>query len=176
MPTEAKRQRVRDLSDWLGRSTVAVLADYRGLSARDLEQLRRRLKETGADLKVVKNSLAARAAAEAGKTALGSLLIGPTAIVVGFDADVAAPAQALTEHIRSTRLALPIKGGLLDGRVLTAAQVSVLALLPPREVLLSQVVGAMQGPIASLIGVLAAVPGSLVGVLEARLNQLQEAA
>lgn len=176
MPTEAKRQRIDDLTAWLGQSTSLILADYRGLTAKDLEQLRRRLKETGADLRVVKNTLAARAATDAGKAALGPLLVGPTAVAAGFDSDVVAPARTLTEHVRTTRLALTIKGGLVEGRVMTAADVSALALLPTRDVLVGQVVGALQGPIAALIGVLAAVPSSLVGVLEARLNQLQEAA
>jgi large subunit ribosomal protein L10 len=175
MPTEAKRQLVQDLTEWLGRSTVVILADYRGLSARDMEQLRRQLKESGADLRVIKNTLAARAAIAAGKDALCPLLEGPTAAAVGFDADVTVPARTLTEHLRTTRLAMKIKGGLVAGRALTAAQVSTLAVLPSRDVLLSQVVGAVQGPIAAMVGVLAAVPSSLVGVLEARLNQLQEA-
>lgn len=172
MPTEKKIQAVEELAEILSKSTVAIATDYRGLSTAEISQLRRRLRERGIAYHVVKNTLAQRAAEQVGRPALRSLLVGPTALAFGYG-DVVEPAKVLTEYIRSTRTVLTVRGGLLDNRVLSADEVTALSLLPPREVILAQLLGQLQGPMAALANVLSANLRSLLGVLQARIQQLE---
>lgn len=174
MPTEKKREIVEELAYLLGRSTIAIMTDYRGLSANEMNQLRRQIKETGGEFRVVKNTLARFAAEQVGKTGLAEILVGPTAIAFGYEADVSTPVKTIVEYVRASRQRLTIKGAAVDGRVLDALEVAQLATLPPKDVIIGQVLGAMQAPIAALLGVLSAPQRSLLGVLQARLEQLQE--
>ncbi|HLB12113.1 MAG TPA: 50S ribosomal protein L10 [Dehalococcoidia bacterium] len=172
MPTERKEHIIRELEDLLSRSKVLIATDYRGLSVADITRLRRRLREAGIDYHVVKNTLTARAAEKVDRKALEQLLKGPTALAFGFGDEVE-PAKVLTDYIRTSRLNLPIRGALVDSRVLNAAEVTSLATMPPKEVLIARVVGGIQAPIARLMGVLVGPQRSLVGVLEARRQQLE---
>lgn len=171
MPTPKKVEQVAELTEKLSRSAIAILADYRGLSMADMTGLRRRLREAGVELQVVKNTLALRAAEQGGKSALSQVMQGPTALILGYDDEVA-PAKALMDYLRTSRLALKVQGAVLDGRALSAQEVASLATLPSREVLVGRVIGGMQAPIYGLLGVLSAVPRSLVWVLQGRLDQL----
>jgi len=172
MPTEKKKETVQELEALLSRCKVLIATDYRGLSVADITRLRRRLREVGVEYHVVKNTLAALAAKRASKKGLEQLLTGPTALAFGFGDEVE-PARVLTDYVRTSRLNLPIRGGLLDGRVMNAAAVTSLATMPPKEVLIARVVGGIQAPIARLIGVLTGPQRSLLGVLEARRQQLE---
>lgn len=174
MPTERKREIVRHLADLLGRSTIAILTDFRGLSANEMNELRRQMRDAGMELRVVKNTLTRLAAQQSGKAGMVQILEGPTAIAFGYDKDVAAPAKAIMDYVRTSRQRLGVKGAVLDSRVLTASEVSQLATLPPRDVVMGQVLGTMQMPVASLLGVLSAASRTLLGVLQARLEQLEE--
>jgi large subunit ribosomal protein L10 len=164
---------VTEIADQLRRSSMAVLTDYRGLSVSQISELRRQLRPADVELRVVKNTLARLAARAADKEALLPGLEGPTAIAFSFG-EPTVLAKTLTDTIRTQRLVMPIKGGLLGDRLLGAPEVTRLAELPSRDVLLSQVVGTIQAPISGLVNVLAGTLGSLLGVLEARRNQLEE--
>lgn len=173
MPTPKKVTTVSEIQEQLARCTIAITTSYRGLTVRDVSQLRQRLRGVGAELHVVKNSLAALAAQQAGRPGLLQVMDGPTAIVFSYG-DVQEPAKALDEFIRTSRLPLSIQGAVLDGQVLSAGEVVALANSPSREVLLAQLLGGMQAPMAVLVNLLSGVLRSLLGVLEARRRQLEE--
>ncbi len=170
---EEKVATVNEIADQLRRSTMAVLTDYRGLTVSQISELRRQLRPADVELRVVKNTLARLAARAAQREELLPALEGPTAIAFSFG-EPTVLAKTLTDTIRTQRLVMPIKGGLLGDRLLAPPEVTRLAELPTRDVLLSQVVGTIQAPISGLVNVLAGTLGSLLGVLEARRNQLEE--
>ncbi|MFH1486404.1 MAG: 50S ribosomal protein L10 [Chloroflexota bacterium] len=172
MPTEKKIQRVEELAAVLSKSTIAIATDYRGLSNAEISQLRRRLREHDVEYHVVKNTLARLAAEQAKRPALAGLVTGPTALAFGYG-DVVEPARVLMDYLRTSRTVLTVRGGLLDDRVLSAEDVTVLSFLPPREVIIAQLVGQLQGPLAALVNVLSANLRSMLGVLEARIRQLE---
>jgi large subunit ribosomal protein L10 len=173
MPVRQKKVRQVDLlTDKLSKAKVAVLTDYRGLTVAQMEDLRSRLRTADVEFRVVKNTMARRAAAESGNEALESELKGPIAIAFGYD-DLGTPAKLLADFVRTTRLKLDIVGGLVEGRVFGPEQIRQLADLPPREALLAQLLGTLQSPIAQLVGAVQAPVQELVGLLEARKNQLE---
>ena len=143
-----KEQVVADLVERLRGSDTLILADYRGLSVTELDDVRTKLLEHGARFSVVKNTLTRRAASEAGLETLNALLDGPTAIAFVGDGDMVAVAKTLNETAKRTRV-LEIKGGILQGMPLEAGQVVELASLPPTDVLQGQVLGAIVGPLTS---------------------------
>jgi large subunit ribosomal protein L10 len=166
-----KEQVVAKLAERLRASETLILADYRGLSVSELDDVRTRLLEQGARFTVVKNTLTKRAAEEAGLETLTALLDGPTAIAFVGDGDMAAVAKTLNDTARRTRI-LEIKGGILQGAPLDAGQVVELAALPPADVLRGQVLGAIVGPLNEIVGLFAAPLQNLVGLLDARVEQL----
>jgi large subunit ribosomal protein L10 len=173
MPVRQKKvEQVQRLTDKLRHAKVAVLTDYRGLTVAQLQDLRSRLRTADVEFRVVKNTLARRAAAEAGNEALQSELKGPVAIAFGYD-DLGTPPKLLADWARATRLKLDIVGGLVEGRVFGPDQVRQLADLPSREVLLAQLLGTLQSPVAQLVATIQAPVQQLVGLLEARKNQME---
>ena len=174
-PTSIRPEKVaivEELSDRIARASMAVLADYRGLTVGQLADLRRQLRPANVELRVAKNTLARLAAQRTGRDVLLPGLEGPTAFVFSFG-DPAAMAKALTDAIRTQRLDMRIKSALYGEQLLPGTDVSRMAELPNRETLIAQVLGTVQAPIANLVGVLAGTLGSLVGVLEARRQQLE---
>ncbi|MEX1255618.1 MAG: 50S ribosomal protein L10 [Dehalococcoidia bacterium] len=186
MTTQKKIETVEELRERIERSTIAIAAEYRGLSVTHMSQLRRAIREAGVELRVVKNRLFLRAANDAGRPELAELLEGPTAIIFGFD-DVTAPAKAATEYMRTARNTFAVRKGVLNGQLLSLADVQDLAALPPREVLIAKLAGALQSPITQLARLLNAAmknpAGVLIndsmrtfgGLLEARAKQLEGA-
>ena len=172
MGREKKAKTIDEMQEVFSRSLIGVITDYRGLKAGEINDLRRKFREAGVDYKVVKNSLAHFAAHKADREELAGLFVGPVAVALGYD-DVSKPAKMLTDYIRTAKSVMSIKGGFLGDRVLTAAEVESLARLPSREVLLAQVVGGIQSPIARLLGILSAPISGMVGVLQARIQQLE---
>jgi large subunit ribosomal protein L10 len=166
-----KEQVVTTLVERLRASETLILADYRGLSVSELDDVRTKLLEHGARFSVVKNTLTKRAAKDAGLESLTGLLDGPTAIAFVGDGDMAAVAKTLNDTARRTRI-LEIKGGILQGAPMDAAQVVELASLPPADVLRGQVLGAIVGPLNEIVGLFAAPLQNLVGLLDARVEQL----
>lgn len=132
-----------------GRATVAVLAEYRGLTAGELNRLRRAVREADGRCRVAKNTLTKRAASASRYEKLDSMLRGPVALILGFKdpITIAKLAVRFAEELPK----LEIKGALLDGEILPAAGVKTLATLPPREVVLAQLLGLLQAPAAQLL-------------------------
>jgi large subunit ribosomal protein L10 len=172
MKREQKEQVVDELTQRLKAAETLLVADYRGLTMPQIDELRTRLLETGARFTVVKNTLTRRAAEAAGADALLALLDGPSAIAfLDADGDMVAAAKALADSARETRV-LEIRGGIMQGRAVTAAEVETLAKLPPAEVLQGQVLGAIIAPLTALAGLLNAPLQNLVGLIDARIEQL----
>ena len=171
MPTEAKRESVADLVDRIKRSTIAIATDFSGLSVNQLTELRRRLREQGVEYRVVKNRLAARAAAEAGVERFSELLEGATGLVFGYGEPEAA-AKVVHDYVKETRSSLRIRNGIMGGEVLTAAQVSAIAALPPRQELLAMLLRQLNAPVAGLANVLAGPIRGLAIVLGRRVEQM----
>jgi large subunit ribosomal protein L10 len=169
---EDKEQVVERLTERLKAAETVLVADYRGLTMPQIDALRSRLIESGARFSVVKNTLTRRAAEAAGADALLALLEGPSAIAfIEADGDMVAAAKALADSARETRV-LAIRGGIMQGRTMTAAEVESLATLPPIDVLRGQVLGAIIAPLSALIGLVNAPLQNLYGLLDARIEQL----
>lgn len=166
-----KERIIAELVERLRTSETLIVADYRGLTHKELDDVRGRLIESGARLSVVKNTLTRRAAEEAGTDALVELLTGPTAIAFVHDGDMVAVAKTLDDTARSTRR-LSLKGGVLDGRPIGPDAVKELASLPPADVLRGQVLGAIVAPLTSLLALVNAPLQGLVGLIDARIEQL----
>jgi large subunit ribosomal protein L10 len=172
MKRDQKEQVVDELTQRLKAAETLLVADYRGLTMPQIDQLRTRLLESGARFTVVKNTLTRRAAEAAGAEALLALLDGPSAIAfLEADGDMVAAAKALADSARETRV-LEIRGGIMQGRAVTAAEVESLATLPPEDVLRGQVLGAIVAPLTALAGLLNAPLQNLVGLIDARIEQL----
>jgi large subunit ribosomal protein L10 len=164
-----------EIKDRMARASVAISADYRGLTVAQLTDLRRALRPANVDVNIVKNTLAAMAATQAGRPEMSELLSGPTALAIGFG-DPIAPVKLLIEHLRVRRMTLTIHGGWLEGKVLNRAEVESLATLPSREQMVADVVGKLQSPLYNFAGLLTASIRNFAGLVEARANQLEGAA
>ncbi|MBA2362060.1 MAG: 50S ribosomal protein L10 [Chloroflexia bacterium] len=170
MPTARKEELVVELRELIERSTAVIVTDYRGLSVSAITDLRSQLRGANSEYHIAKNTLASRAAQSAGVEGLDPALSGPTALAFAFG-DPAAPAKVLNEFARTSRI-LTIRAGLLNNKLISAEDVSTLATLEPREVLLAKVLGGFNAPIASFVGVLSASISSIAYVLQARIEQL----
>lgn len=172
MSREKKAQITESLQEIFSKCTTGILTDYRGLSAAEMNDLRRKLRESGIDYKVVKNTLAQFAVKRAGMSELTGLFEGPVAVAFGYG-EINEPAKVLAGYIRTSKSDLSIKGGFLGNKLLTSRDVETLAALPTREVLISQVIAGIQSPIAGLVNVLAGPIRGIMGVLQARIQQLE---
>src|SRR6476619_580278 len=172
MRRDQKEQVVDELTARLKAADTLLVADYRGLTMPQIDELRTRLLASGARFTVVKNTLTRRAAEAAGADALLTLLDGPSAIAfLEADGDMVAAAKALADAARETNV-LEIRGGIMQGRAVTAAEVEILAKLPPADVLRGQVLGAIVAPLTALAGLLNAPLQNLRGLIDARIEQL----
>jgi len=172
MQKSEKEQVVAELVERLRSTESLIVADYRGLTNSQLADLRARLRSSGAQLQVVKNTLTRRAAETAGTESLLALLEGPTAIAfVETDGDPVAVAKALSDTAKDTKI-LSLRGGMLSGRSISGDQIEELAKLPAPEVVKSQLVGVIVAPLTQLAGLLAAPVRDLVGLIDARIEQL----
>lgn len=172
MNRQQKVQTVDEIKEAIAKCSVGVLTNYQGLSAAEMVVLRRKLRQLGIEYRVVKNTLARFAAEKAGKGFLAGSFEGQVAIVFGYG-DITEPARALLDYIRSSNSTLAIRGGFLSDRLLTPEDVSTLATIASREVLLAQLLAGMQGPIAALINCLANPLRDVIGILQARIKQLE---
>src|SRR5712692_1498754 len=171
-----KERIVAELTERLRSSETLIVADYRGLSVNEVDELRTKLLEHGAGFTVVNNSLTRRAAEAAGADALLALLDGPSAIAfLEAGGDPVAVAKALADSARTTKI-LAVRGGVMQGRTITAEDVEELAKLPPIDVLRGQVLGAVTSPISTIVGLFTAPLRDLHGLLEARIAQLGDSA
>jgi len=169
-----KERVVEQLAERLRSTETLMVADYRGLTMPEIDELRTRLLEAGARFTVVKNTLTKRAAEEAGTTEVLELIDGPTAIAfLEADGDPVAVAKVLNEVARANDV-LVIRGGMLEGTVVGDAEIKRLATLPPAEVLRAQLAGAVFAPLTTVVGLFTAPLRDLVGVIDARIRQLEE--
>jgi len=174
MLRQDKERIVGELAERLKSSPNLLVADYRGLTMPEIDELRTKLLESGARFSVVKNTLTRLAAEQAGMQALLELIDGPTAIAfIDADGDPAAAAKILNDTAR-THDVLVIRGGLLDGDTVGDAEVKQLAILPPAEVLRAQLAGAVAAPLTTIVGLFTAPLRDLVNVIDARIKQLEE--
>ena len=165
-PAAAKVENVADLRELVGQTQAAILTDYRGLSVAELTDLRKKLRDTGAEFRVVKNTLFKRAADGLMPVdQLDTFLSGPTAI--GFaKSDPVGTAKALLDFAQAHR-AMSVKAGVMEGRVLDVPQVEALSRTPPREVLIAQMLGSLNSPIAGFVGTLNGIISNFVFTLQA---------
>jgi large subunit ribosomal protein L10 len=169
-----KERIVDELAAELGAAETLIVADYRGLTNKQLEALRDELIPHGARFRIVKNTLTRRAAEQAGADALLVMLEGPTAIAfIESSGDPAAVAKALAQTAKATNV-LTLRGGILEGKTLSGAEVDRLATLPPVDVLRGQLVGAIVAPLTQLLGLVSAPLRDLHGLIDARIKQLEE--
>lgn len=168
-PRPEKVAVIDEVRERLDGAAASVVTEYRGLTVGELAQLRRSLTAVGGDYKVFKNTLVRRAIDGSTHAPLQDLLTGPTAIAF-VHGDVSAVAKALRDFSR-TNAHLVVKGGLLDGTLLSPAQLGALADLPSREVLLARLAGAIQAPLAQFAGLVQALPRNLAYGLKALVDQ-----
>ena len=176
MKKEDKERLVAELTERLRTTETLLVADYRGLTMPQIDELRTKLLEHGARFAVVKNTLTRRAAELAGTDTLLALLEGPTAIAfLESGGDPVAVAKALVDAARETRV-LEVRGGMLEGRPVEPSEIESLAKLPPFDILRGQVLGAMTAPLTAIVGLFTAplqdLYGLLDGLLDARIEQL----
>jgi large subunit ribosomal protein L10 len=164
-----KTESVEELKKRFAGVQTAVLTEYRGLTVRQLSDLRKQLKGAAADYKVVKNRLARIAVKGSPLDGLGKHLTGPTGVAYTLK-DPVPVAKALQAFVKNNP-ALTIKVGMVEGKVLEPAALKSLADLPSRDALRAQIVGALQGPMGQLVTLLTAPQGELVRILEARSKQ-----
>ena len=172
MPTAKKIAAVAELTDALQRSKLTIVTDYRGLTVADLQNLRGQLRAQNAEVKVAKNTLTVIAARANDMSALEPALAGPTALVVAY-ADPVQPAKIVSDFARTSRI-LQIRAAMLEGILISVADVEALASLPSKDVLLGRVVGGLAGPLYGIVGVLAGPIRALLYALNARAAQLDE--
>ena len=153
MPTEAKRETVAELREALASSRTLIVSEYRGLTVKELAEIRRALRKQDVSYRIVKNRLMRIAAQDTVGEALSPLLVGPTAIAFGNEES--ATAKAVLDATRAFKL-VTVTGGVLGSRAINADGVKTLANLPPRDVLLGKLAGGMQAPVATLAGLLVA--------------------
>jgi large subunit ribosomal protein L10 len=169
-----KEQIVTELAAQLGSAETLIVADYRGLTNKQLESLRDVLLEHGARFRIVKNSLTKRAAEQAGAEALLVMLDGPTAIAfIESGGDPAAVAKALAATAKETNV-LTLRGGILEGKTLSGEEIDRLATLPPLDTLRGQLVGVVVAPLTQLLALVSAPLRELHGLIDARIKQLEE--
>lgn len=173
MNREEKGRVIEEVRGTLGRSSIAIVTHYRGLTVKEMTLLRRKIRDVGAEYRVIKNTLARRAAGGDSFEGLNGILTGPTGLATSHDP--VAIAKVLTEFAK-THPKLQVVGGVMEGRALSVEGIQALAKLPSRDVLLGQLVGVLAAPMRGLVTVLAALPGGLVRALDQIRQQKEQAA
>jgi len=172
MPRPEKVQAVAEIKERLESAQAVFLAEFSGLSVKEQQELRRGLRDNGAEFKVVKMTLARRAVDELGINDLEELLVGPTGLAFA-QGDPVAAAKTLADFAKAHEV-FRIKGGLLGRDFLTPERVGELAMIEPRDVLLGRMAGAFQAPMAKMAGLLAALPRNLATALQQLVDKLEE--
>jgi large subunit ribosomal protein L10 len=167
-----KQEITKDLRERFKKSKVVIVTDYKGLDVTSLNTLRRQLREAGCEYQVVKNTLLVRAAEETDVALIKDNFKGPNAVALSYE-DPVAPAKVLTGFAKDHEK-LEIKVGVLNGKFLDAGAIKALAALPSREVLLSQVLAAMNGVPGAFVRVLSGIPQKMLNVLVAIKEQKAE--
>ena len=173
MPTEPKAQVIEQARDWYQRSVGVVFTDYRGLKVKELQALRRNLNAKGGEIHVIKNTLFRIAAGDDAAKLPADLHNGPTAVAFLFQNE-AECAKAIVDYATSSKK-LVVKGGFFAGKAFDANQVEALSKLPPRDVLISQVIGAISAPLSNLVGTIEALYADPIRTIGAVADKVAEA-
>lgn len=145
---EQKSKEVKELAEKIKKSSLVLLADYRGINVADVTELRKSVRELGAEYIVIKNNITRRALAECGITELDEELTGPTAVIL-TEGDYLAPTKAIYKFAKAHDF-YKIKGGVIEGKVMPKDEIMVIAQLPSREELLAKLAGCLLGNITKL--------------------------
>ncbi|MDI6739895.1 MAG: 50S ribosomal protein L10 [Candidatus Edwardsbacteria bacterium] len=170
-----KEKQVQELTEIFKRAKSVYLTDFKGLDVNRTTELRKKFREQAVEYRVVKNTLAQLAAKNAGYDALLDYLTGPTGLAFGVT-DPIIPAKVLTAFIKDETVKLSVKVGVVEGKMVSPKEVKQLALLPTRDVLLSQVLAGLQSPIAGFVGALGGILQKFVGTVDAIAKQKESAA
>ncbi len=172
MPTAEKSNTIEQAKDWYSRASGVVFTDYRGLKVKELQQLRKELAKKGGEIHVIKNTLFRLAAGDDIANMPDELHNGPTAVafVYGNESECA---KALLDFATASKK-MTVKGGYFGGRAMTAKQVEQLSKLPPRDVLIAQVIGAIAAPLTNLVGVIEALYADPIRVIGAVADKVAE--
>ncbi len=175
MPTQAKAEKIDELTDKLKRATVAILVQTQGLNVKDMTELRNKMRAAKLEFQIAKNTLLRIASERNNMSELDkSIFNGQTAVAFSYDDEVAA-AKTVADYVRTSKIVV-LKSGILGGRALTANQVEDLAKMPGgKNYAKAQVVGVIQGPMATTYSLLTAPLRDLCYVLQARAEQLGDA-
>ncbi|MGH7441482.1 MAG: 50S ribosomal protein L10 [bacterium] len=173
MPTKEKAQTIAEFGGVLKGAVAVYVSRNQGLSVADVTELRKQLRAIGAVHRVVKNTLASRAAAEAGLGGLSGYLSGPTVITIS-KTDIVAPAKVLTAFAK-THEKLEVLGGMVEGKATGAADVQAIAELPSKEQLVSKLLGSLQNPATRMVRAINGPATNLVRVLAA-INEKKQVA
>ncbi len=171
MPTQKKIETVAGLKDRLERASIVVSAAYRGLTVKEADQLRRRLRAGGLEVKVIKNSLLRLAAQGAGQPDLMSIVEGPTTLAFSYGDSVEA-AKAVMDYAQDAPTAFAVRGALLDGRLVSPEDLRELVRLPAKPVMLANILGQLQSPLAGFLGLLESPIQEFSGLLQSALSEL----
>jgi large subunit ribosomal protein L10 len=171
MTTQKKIDSVADIKDRIERATLIAGAEYRGLRVKEIQDLRRALRQGGIELKVVKNTLVKRAAEEAGQPDLMNIVEGPVALAFSYG-DVIEASKVLTASMTGAPQGWTVRAGYMDGAALTLNDLRDLVKIPPRPVLIAMILGQLQSPLATFVGLMDSPLQELNGLLNAMLSQL----
>jgi large subunit ribosomal protein L10 len=174
MPTAAKERQVEQIRERYQRASGVIFTEYRGLSVPALQKLRRNLRQSGAEIAVVKNTLFKIAAGDDATKFPDALTSGPTAVAFVYE-DEAGTTKALFDFIKEQK-AFVVKGGYLDGRVYDGAQMEAISKLPPKEVLIAQVIGVIAAPLSQLVGTIQEIYAAPVRAIGAVADKAAEGA
>jgi len=172
MPTAAKERTIEQAKEWYAKSSGIVFTDYRGLKVKELQELRASLREKGGELHVLKNTLFRIAAGDDTLKLPAELHNGTTAFTFVFENE-ATVAKALLDYAKSSKK-LVVKGGFFGGKAFTSKEVEALSELPPKEVLISQVIGLIASPVSNLVGVIEALYADPIRVIGAVADKVAE--
>jgi len=176
MPNAQKEQTVAGLREIIAGSKGAILTDYRGLTVAEVSNLRKKLRDNKAEYHIVKNTLFKRALGGELTPELEKLLVGPTAIVFAQE-DIVAPAKTIIDFVAAAKKQdVKVKGGYLDGKIYSVAQVTSISKLPPRPQIVAQLIGTLNGPMSSLVGTLDGIIGEFVRTVQSIADQKAQGA
>lgn len=174
MPTAQKERVIEQAKEWYGKSVGLVFTDYRGLKVKELQQLRRNLSDKGAEIHVIKNTLFRLAAGDDAAKFPDELHSGPTAIAFVYSNESEC-AKVLVDFEKQTKT-LSVKGGYFGGQVFDKSGVETLSKLPPRDVLIAQVIGTIAAPLSNLVGVIEALYADPIRTIGAVADKVGEGA
>lgn len=169
MNREEKKEAIDELHEKFARAKTAVITGYSGINVEQITDLRSRLRKAAVEYRVVKNTLARKAAEGTGLEPLKDHFVGPVGIALGYD-DVIAPSKVLFEFSK-TQAKLQLKVGMLDGKLLKQADIKALASLPSLNALRGKIVGLLQAPASRMVGVLQAPAGQIARVMKAKADK-----